>query len=301
MNHPRAETPGNQAGLWQTVRRALGRLVSATSVRELPTGGLTASFPAPEGLVLRAPAPGTAETRWRPEADVAALAPPQAWAGPGEADLSPVVTVAGLHGTLPPASGVVHPAGLPSSACTVHRLDATDVLRQTPAVQSSPMLPGLGRVAEPNVRFAAPGNARLPIDAPVLVREPRLRRPGRRSRADDLLQLAGGRVRLGASLIAGVPMVRDRRPAPKGMTATDAYSSERECLARSAGVPPSDVVLLGVFPQVPVAAVRRLALEEGGALSLWLKPEALAAAAAGKTPRLATLIVGRQRSTGRMI
>ena len=101
-------------------------------------------------------------------------------------------------------------------------------------------------------------------------------------------------------MLAQIPLKRAGWPVPKGVPAADAFAAEWRLLAQKAGVAPEDVLLVGVFPQVPVAAVRRLALEEG-ALCLWLKPEALAAAAAGKAPRLATLIVGRQRSTGKMI
>ena len=101
-------------------------------------------------------------------------------------------------------------------------------------------------------------------------------------------------------MLAQIPIKRVGRRGPKGVPAADAFAAEWQLLAQKADVAPSDVFLVGVFPQVPVAAVRRLALEEG-ALCLWLKPEALAAAAAGKVPRLATLIIGRQRSTGKMI
>ncbi|MBV9851587.1 MAG: hypothetical protein JO250_18110 [Armatimonadetes bacterium] len=294
--------PHDQTGVWQAVRRALGRLGSSVRVQEMPHARLTLMAPVavPEILTRPVPSAGAAEAHWRPAACVAGLPRPQAQAGAGEAGLAPATVVAGLDAVLRPERIPIQAAPLLSRSGAVHRLDDFGV--RAVAVRSAPAALPAGAVLSPVVRLTAPGTERLPTDAPGLPREPRLRRPGLRPAPGDPLRIIGGRIRPGASVIAEVPMTRARKPAPPGAGA-EAFASERRQLAQTARVAEGDVVLLGVFPLVPVAAVRRLALEEGGALSLWLKPDAPAAAHAvgQKAPRLVTLIVGRQHSTGKMI
>ena len=294
--------PDDTAGLWQTVRRALGRLAGTTKVRELSLADLAPApaVAAPPSLTAFAVGRGAAESLWTPAAQAAQVPLPQAVAGSGKADLSPAVTLARLDAVLSAGSAFGHYGG-----------PAADGLHHAPAEFDRPAgTDAGGRVAAVTflagpligaaVRFAPPDTARLTVEAPSLARGPILRLPGRRAASDDLLRLAGGHVRPGTGMLAQIPMKRVGRPVPKGVSVADAFAAEWQLLAQKAEAAPSDVFLVGVFPQVPVAAVRRLALEEG-ALCLWLKPEALAAAATGKVPRLATLIIGRQRSTGKMI
>ena len=293
--------PDDQVGLWPAVRRALSRWVSDTQVQELPVARL---IPRPDVLrsdALAGLAPALGEPDWRPTAQAAVVPLPETWAGAGGADLTPAVRVVSLNPIFRAEAGVVRAARLPPLACTIHRLTMTDALAQSLVVDSSSIVLTAGAAVQPSVRFAAPETACLRVEAPALPRGPRLRGLGRRAGPVDPWRPAGVRVRSGASILGDVPLRRARLAVPPGATAAVAFAAERHRLAQAAGVAEDDLVLLGVFPQVPVAAVRRLAFEKSDTLSLWLKPDALVAAAAGRTPRLATLIVGRQRSTGKII
>ena len=265
-------------------------------------GSLSPPVVAPAGaLAVPVPFAGAAEGRWRPGTQTVAVALPHCQAGAGDVDLAPVASVISLNAApslAGPAGVRVGAAGLPPAACAVRRWDLADAPAQSPVVRPSPTTLAVGTVREPAVCFTAPETACLTVRPPSSPRATRRLPLGRRAAPEDVLRPTGGRVRSAPSVLAEVPLTRARRASPPGVPAAEAFAPERLRLAQSSGVSEEDIVLLGVFPQVPVAAVRRLALEEGGALSLWLKPEALAAAAAGKSPRLATLIVGRQRSTG---
>ena len=293
----------DQSGLWETVRRAMGRLVSSIAVRDLPPSW---PLPVPAVLLSKAlsgpmPSAGASEAQSQPSAQSVALALPEFMAGAGGADLAPVASVISLDAVCRPTDSLICLAEMPPSSCTVHRLGVADGFVQTAVVQQVLTALSVGAAIRPVVCFPAPATSALTMQAPVLPREARRLWPGRRASPEDLLRPHGGRARSALPVAAALPMRRTRRPIPPGISAATAFADERRHLALSSSVSEEDLVILGVFPQVPVAAVRRLALEGAGALSLWLKPEALVAAAAGKMPRLATLIVGRQRSTGKML
>ena len=103
----------------------------------------------------------------------------------------------------------------------------------------------------------------------------------------------------GDSVLERMPLTRRGRAAPEGMTAGQAFAAEHRRLAEALALPPGDVVLLGVFPGVPILAVRRiLVADDGQSLRLWLKPDVVRA----RTKlRFITLLVGRQVSSGRML
>jgi len=292
--------PDTQAGLWENVRHALGRLIAAARVQELPLDrfSMRPEVLRPDALAVPAPSPGAMETHWRPGTRSLAVTPPWAIPGGNGLDLAPIAASVNLDAALCPEIAGMHAAAIALLAPTVRRLgvvEANDL-----AVRLSPVAVTGGEARSAAARPPAPNTARLPVTPPSLPRRSAAPRRGRGGEADPL-PLSGGRVRAGAAAIAEVPMLRPRAPAPRDLAAVDAFADERRRLAKAAAVAEDDVLLLGVFPKVPVAAVRNLALEENGALLLWLKPEAVAAAAAGRVPPLATLIVGRRRSTGRMI
>jgi hypothetical protein len=216
--------------------------------------------------------------------------------------MAAVAAVIGLDAALPPAGAPVSAVRPLPAEAVVHRQDVFDARSCGPALRDVPVAFARGAVHAGRTQLAAPAVARLTAEAPRLPKGP-LFAGGRTGRvADGPLSFAGVRVRSGMAACAETPLTRARRPVPAGLRAAQAFADERRQLAQAAQAALDDVILLGVYPQVPIAAVRRLALDEDGrALSLWLKPEAFSAAAAGRSPRLVTLIVGRLRSTGRTI
>ena len=178
--------PDDTAGLWQTVRRALGRLAGTTKVRELSLADLAPApaVAAPPSLTAFAVGRGAAESLWTPAAQAAQVPLPQAVAGSGKADLSPAVTLARLDAVLSAGSVSVITADLPPTACTTHRLNSTDLRGQALAVVSPTVTFLAGPLIGAAVRFAPPGTARLTVEAPSLARGPILRVPGRRAASE---------------------------------------------------------------------------------------------------------------------
>ena len=104
-------------------------------------------------------------------------------------------------------------------------------------------------------------------------------------------------VRNGIGILSRIPLIR-RSLAVDRLTPS-AHPEERARLAAMGKTTPDRVLVVGMFPAVPVAAVSRLALElDGSELRIWLKPEAVAS---GVTPKMMTLLIGRDRETGKTI
>jgi len=99
--------------------------------------------------------------------------------------------------------------------------------------------------------------------------------------------------------LSHAPLLRRGLQSPVGVPLSTLFSAEHRCLAETVGLPLSDVTLLGVYPAIPIIAVRRLVVEdEGRQLRLWLKPESWWGC---PPPRRITLLIGRQSSTGKML
>jgi hypothetical protein len=162
-----------------------------------------------------------------------------------------------------------------------------------PAVMNTaevkPVGGGARRLTLDNVRAAAVtaveiGKIRSTISPATAVREA-LRRPTLRNA-----------IRSSIAAAYRVPLVRRSMTAARGVGLNTA---ERERLATTAGIPVDSVVLIGVFPNIPVTAVSRMSVEgAAGALKIWLRPDA---ASSSVHPKMLTLIVGRNATTGKMI
>lgn len=108
------------------------------------------------------------------------------------------------------------------------------------------------------------------------------------------------RVRWGGdAVLSRMALTRRGLAPPPDVPPALAFAAEERRLAEAAGLPPGDVTLLGVYPGVPILAVSRLVVADGGSrLCLWLKPDVLR----GRNgSRLITLLVGRQTSSGKML
>ncbi len=105
-------------------------------------------------------------------------------------------------------------------------------------------------------------------------------------------------VKTGLPTLAQVPFTRRRSLSPIGQSSAEAFAREHAYLSQATGVPEEDIVLIGVYARVPLSCARRLSVSpDGAALLLWLNPQKAKQAA----PRLVTVIIGRQISTGKAL
>ena len=287
------------SGTWDAVRRALGKMAGRVVVREMPPDSAASAVAvrtsaALEGLFV---VPGGREAGWPPLAASRTLESPLAGPGRRESDLLPSATLAGAGDrtdfALPPATvGRLPVLGAEGSRVTQAGLDwpLTDVrlpdtffaLPAAPVrVQALALLPTQKRLGASQslggwaVRGPKTGRVKIP-------------RP------------SGPTVRWGGdSVLDRMPLSRRGLVPPPGQTASEAFAGEHRRLAEAMSLPPGDVALLGVFPGVPILAVRRILVEdEGHSLRLWLKSDVVRA----RTKlRFITLLVGRQVSSGRML
>lgn len=282
---------------WEAVRRALGKLAGRVVVREMPPGSAASAVAVRESDALT-PLPvaaGGREGSWASVAASHALPGPQAASGARE--ILPSATLAGEGNG---ADFALRPATV--SVLPVLRAETS---RVTQAGLDWP----LTDVCLPEQFF------RLPA-APTRVKAVALLGAQKRLGANQVL--TGWAVRLpkagklkiprpasptirwgGDSVLERMPLTRRGLAPPPGMPAEEAFAAEHRRLAEAMSLPLGDVRLLGVFPGVPILAVRRiLVADDGQSLRLWLKPDVVRA----RTKlRFITLLVGRQVSSGRML
>lgn len=214
---------------------------------------------------------GGLESRWRPRTDTHYLHPPEAQEGGGGADLATVATVIGGNRALKAADGRIHSISVQMQGGTVCAWEEALPERSVPVVVN--VIPGPAPVESVSL---LPGQVQT-----------------RRDKA--ALTIRGGRSSSALGRMSEIPMTRARLISDEGFVA------ERAHLSAVSGVPVADVALIGVYPQVPLAAVGQLAVaDEGRLLRLWLKPSA-GGPKPPSTPKLVTVIFGRQRSTGKSL
>lgn len=282
---------GAGGGIEEAVRRALGRLVSSAEVRRLPAEVLTPPVQVRVSEALQAPplSPGRQEAQSKPSAALRRAAVPEAEVGAGEAELLPVARIAaGSQSLLPPC---------------VHRMPVVraETCRTAQADLDLPVFPALlpeqfWLLPPAPVRVRSAALLPAPATAPLTGWE---FAPGR----SFALRVPGSnvpRVRWGGdSVQSRMPLTRRSLDAPRDLPLARAFEAERERLAVATGTPLEDVLLLGVYPGIPILAVSRILVAgENRGLRLWLKPEVLRSR---KPLRLITLVVGRQISGGKMI
>nr|MDQ2688185.1 hypothetical protein [Armatimonadota bacterium] len=214
---------------------------------------------------------GGREGGWRPQTETHFLQPPEAQEGGGGADLATVATVIGGNGALGAADCRSHPVLVQMDGGAVRAWEEALPERSAPIAVA--VVPGPARVGAVSLLSGQ-------IES-------------RRDKA--ALMIRGGRSFPALGRMAEIPMTRARLVSDEG------FAAERAHLSAVSHVPVADVVLIGVYPQVPLAAVGQLAVvDEGRVLRIWLKPSAL-----GPKPlaasKLVTVIFGRQRSTGKSL
>ncbi len=269
-----------QSKAWQAVRRALGRLVSRVGVRDVESAERTISAEVLAGD-LALPPPVLPHTEWKPSASICSASVPSAATGLNESDLLPSVTLALGNYALP----VPNIQAMPSAEAEAARTQAI-TLEWRAGVTALPET--FLRLPAAPVRTHAVSLLPLPKTAPLrgwAVQTPPTR----------LLRLprAEPRVRWGGD------SVQARMPVTRRGKAFGEASAERRRLAETAQLGPDEVVLLGVYPDVPILAVERIVVEdEGRRLRLWLKPDVLRSRSGSHR---ITLLVGRQVSNGKML
>jgi len=263
------------------VRRALGRLVSRVGVRQIESAERSIAAEVHAGD-LALPPPKLPLSDWKLSASVRAASVPSAGTGLHESDLLPSVTLALGNYALPTPDI----QAMPNAAVDAVRVEAI-ALEWPPRLTALP--DAFLRLPAAPVRTHAVPLLPLPKTAPLrgwpvqtpLTRQLRLPR------------FADPRVRWGGdTVLARMPLTRRGR-------ALGESSAERRRLAETAQIRPDEVVLLGVYPDVPILAVERIVVEdEGRRLRLWLKPDVLRSRSGSHR---ITLLVGRQMSNGKML
>lgn len=282
--------------VWEAVRRALGRLFSQATVRNFSHAQMTPPVTLRTSTATQSPAvvPGAAERDWKPDGKVREASAPQAWIGAREGNLLPSVSLA------------QDDAALPLPACRAMATIQTRACR----VESTSLAWPFSSVRLPEI-FLTLTDAPIRVESFPLLGPPGLVRLGirpltgwkvgeLRCSALRLPCMAGPRIHWGGdAVLSRMALTRRGREAPPDIPFSLAFPAETLRLAQAANLPPDDVVLLGVYPGVPLLAVSRIVvLDEGRRLRLWLKPEILRGRNGG---RLITLLMGRQTSSGKML
>lgn len=258
--------------MWQAVRRALGRLAARAVVREWEIGLPSLSVRHSSAPDFGEPSVDRPENDWRLGAQVRLFPLPESRPGGDGVNLAALVPVvrddAALSEYAPPVR-----SALLESAQNQTRAWSPEEWRVPESAVAAPVLTLSGGTARA-LPFAV-------LRAPVV---------GALSVIGPPPQPAHSAL----AVCARIPWERARLPE----SPENAFEPERARLAAAAQVPLDDVLLTGVFPRIPISAIRSLALGEGGAvLQFWFKPEALG----GPPPRRVTLLLGRLRSTGALI
>ncbi len=278
---------------WEAARHALGRFFSRAAVHQVPEEQIlpSATVHLSEALTPQLLAPGASEALWRVRAAVQ----------PGS--LSQIAVRVTSEGSRPQAIvvGENHAAAVPECHA-IPILGASDLsIKQEIAIGAAQTVP------LPYSFIALPPDPLRLLSVPVLnlpkgaalggfsFAKPK----GKPLRVPRLPAVRLGPARTGEVALSQIPLLRRGLQAPIGVPLSAAFSAEHKRLAETAGLPLSDVTLLGVYPAIPIIAVRRLVVEdEGRLLRLWLKPESWWGR---PPPRRITLLIGRQSSTGKML
>ncbi len=277
--------------VWEQVRRALGRLSGRVAVHSLSDAAtsLTVRVRQPNVLEIVEAHSGTRQTECHPSAVIRELTQASAPAGGGGINLAGVATVIGADRALKTGDAPVSAVPFCLEGAAVHaRLPVCDASNM-PRIFNVPMRIEQAPVPESVDPIGPPPVRALPIV--------RAATPKRESKT--VWRLAPARTQSGLAPMLRVPLVCRRLSAPSGVSAAEAFAPERRLLASAAGVTETDVALIGVFPHVPIGATHRLSLgPDGTTLQILIRPEAARSGARGAP---VTVVLGRQRSTGKML
>jgi hypothetical protein len=278
--------------VWEEVRRALGRLVSQVDSHAISADRLSATVRVKHsvGTRLPQPSPGSRFEDWQPASDVYLLPSPDAADGGDGVNLASVATVISGNGAFGASDVVVSTAACGFDGEGACRLGMTGELPPVPPIHGRPVRIEAAMPQRSAVAIGTPGVKALSF-MPIAL--------SKQGGAAPRWKIGSIRTQSSLGAAMQVPMTRQRLVAPAGISPDVAFGAERRALAQAAGAEDSDVTLLGIFPRVPLGAVKKLTMAPDGAeLEIWLKPEAAGRSVATKA---ATVLLGRQRSTGKML
>jgi hypothetical protein len=278
--------------VWEEVRRAMGRLTNRAAVHELlPQNSFQVVVQHSVAASPLTATAGTQESIWSPQTETVRWPLPYAEEGGDGADFSSVATVISANGALDASPGLVQ--------CPPWRVESGHLSQAWDFPQAVLAMPN---VAAPSVQLngaVVQGTFTPVVRGGVhLVAVPRLALEKRRVPS---WAFSRPRSRSDLGVLARVPIIRESMASPPGQSPHEAFAAARLQLASAPHISESDVVLVGLFPQVPLNMVQKLSvIVDGGAkLQIWLKPDAIRNGPGGA--KLATIILGRQRSTGRTL
>lgn len=272
----------------------MGRLAAHVTVRDLPESERTppvvvrASDLAPPRPI----APGGREREWKPASAVHQAPVPQAVAGTRGGDGTPAVRLIEESIALAP-----HCRVMPIVQAAESRTESADLLLPAFVVRLPDSFLTLPRDSV-HVRPAHLVMSQAVAPSGRALKQWGIRPP--KCGALRLPRIPDPRIHWGGdAILSRIALTRRGLEPPPGVPFAQAFALEERRMAESAQLPPDDVLLLGVYPGVPILAVSRLVVaDEGRSLRLWLKPDVLR----GRNGvRLITLLVGRQTSTGKML
>lgn len=264
------------------VRRALGRLVSRVGVRSVQDDERTIPAVIGHGELALLPPQMSAGEGWKPLASVCLASVPQAGTGLRESDLLPTVLLAQDDYAL--AAPYIQTMPIASA----EGVGMESIPLEWP-VEITHLPESFVRLPSNPVRIGT--TSLLPLPKTVPLRGWPVQMPSVSALPPPRFVVP--RVRWGGdSVLRRMPLTR----RGKG---SGAFEAERRRLAETVHLSAEEIILLGVYPDVPILAVERIVVEEEGRqLRLWLKPEVLRGRSA---PHRITLLVGRQISNGKML
>jgi hypothetical protein len=281
------------ARAWEAARHALGRLFSRAAVYQVPEDQILplATVCFSDALTPLIPTPGISENIWRAHAVVQPSSLTQIDVHISSEGSRPQATIVGESHVVASPECFAIPA-LTASALQIRQAGGFDAVQVVALPHSFIALPkdplrlmSISVLSLPKATALGGFSLAKPKGKALIVP----RRPAARL----------GPVRTGEVALSRIPLLRRGLQSPVGVPLSTFFSAEHRCLAETAGLPLSDVTLLGVYPAIPIIAVRRLVVEdEGRQLRLWLKPESWWGR---PPPRRITLLIGRQSSTGKML
>jgi len=281
-----------QRQVFENVRRALGKLVSHTKVNriDLHAASPVASPGHRNVLEIDVPLNPAAANSLSILVTDHHAGIPHVDPGGGGVDLAAVVTVVSANSALGATSTQVYQVNVDYSHVGAPELSADLwTVQEAEVLSLNTSMPG-GDVYEfPIKRTRTVALGALPVD-PVIVRAG--------TRFNFASALRPPRVETACSIQRAylAPMRRHSSILRRG---PGLNMEERERLAAFGKTEIENIALIGLFRNIPVTAVSRLSVDEEAAeLSIWLKPDAISSAA---PPKMVTLLIGRDISTGKMI
>jgi len=275
------DEPKDNSKAWSAVRRALGRLGSRVGVQAVGDEERVIAAPLKSGLLAWPLLDVSRGEGWKPSAVSVKAPAPTAGTGLCECDLLPSVHLAKGDYAL----GMPLISALPDAAASAEMgeialawpADVVQVPSSFIRLPDSPLRLAAVPLLE-KFKIRPLSGWAVPMPPVSSLRLPRFDPPRVRWGGDSVLR---------------------RMPVTRTSRMLDSEPAAQRRLAETGRLGIEEVVVLGIYPDVPILAVERIVVEDDGRrLKLWLKPDVLRGRS--EAHRI-TLLVGRQTATGKML